>query len=99
MLRRQPDRSERRSSALFVAVVIRPTRHQDAVTIGECEIVLRRSAVVLTVEGFHRRQAGLDHPRNQLVALQKTGMGERCDTARAIDDTDHVGWRRSAPWN
>src|SRR5687768_4667164 len=59
MLCRQPDRSERRSSAFFVAVVIRPTRHQDAVTIGERQIVLRRRAIVLAVEGFNRRQAGL----------------------------------------
>src|SRR5688500_6378441 len=26
-------------------------------------------------------------------------MRERRDTARPIDNTDHVGWRRSAPWN
>src|SRR5687768_3923802 len=66
----EADRSKRGSSPFFVAVVVGPARYQDAVTVRECQIVLGCRRIVLAVESFEGRQAGLDHAGDELVALQ-----------------------------
>src|SRR5688572_21783672 len=94
-LLRKPDGSERRSSALFVAVVVGPTRDEDAVPVGELQISAGRRRVVFAVKRLNSRQTGVDHARDQVVAFQQAGVRKRRNAACMIDDADDVGRRRS----
>jgi hypothetical protein len=78
-------------------VVVRPAGHEQPEALREAPIPRHIGGVVVGVEHFDRRHAGVDHRGNELVPLQFAGVRDRRESARLPEARDDLGRRRTDP--